>query len=464
MKIILDTDGTLTDFNKFINENAIKYFISKYDMKVVNPNSLEIEDIFNMKNFFMKKYNLSEEEAIKKVKKVVDKYWVGINFFKFSLMGKFRPGVREFINEKIKEGHQFEIHTSRAKTTEKNLIGLISREFTILQYRLNGIFISRKNFNFYENDNLKVQGIISTNPDLIFDDKVEILEQLSKKGLKTIGVRGIHNKYIEESNCIKLIDSFDKNEVENAIKNLVGTNNFKYYKRASKSDKFFRKLEIFSPIIKIAFKPIILNKQNIINCNNEAVVYAPNHRSTLDPIVITGFVVKNIHWAALLRFFQGKDSIFNNSKNPVLCKLTSQAFKKLEYFPIDRKSDNPNSNNFSSIRDMLNFLKINQSIGIFPEGTTRRAKGHDFGTFDDSFLLLAKSTDSWIQPITTLWIKDLGLPSKVILNFGEPFKVGDKNISNALEDFLKIQFKCLEENKKVAEELQKNNQKTFKNR
>ena len=56
MEIVFDTDGTLTDFNKFIKDNAIDYFIEKYDMKVKYPNKLEIEDIFDMDNFFSKKY------------------------------------------------------------------------------------------------------------------------------------------------------------------------------------------------------------------------------------------------------------------------------------------------------------------------------------------------------------------------------------------------------------------------
>ena len=56
MKIIFDTDGTLTNFNKFINLNALKYFEQEYGMKIVNPKALELEDIFDMDNFFTKKY------------------------------------------------------------------------------------------------------------------------------------------------------------------------------------------------------------------------------------------------------------------------------------------------------------------------------------------------------------------------------------------------------------------------
>ena len=129
MKIIFDTDGTLTDFNKFIKDNAIEYFKNEYGMKVVYPDKLEVEDIFDMDNFFKDKYNCSLEESKKYTKKALDKFWVNLpRFIKFSLLDKFREGASEFINEMKKNGHKIEIHTSRSKTTEKNIVGEISRK------------------------------------------------------------------------------------------------------------------------------------------------------------------------------------------------------------------------------------------------------------------------------------------------------------------------------------------------
>ena len=455
MKIILDTDGTLTDFNKFVKDNAIEYFKNKYSMQVVYPEKLEIQDIFDMDNFFKQKYNCDDAVAQQMTKKALDKFWVSLRFVKFTLLDRFRPGVTKYINQKLKEGHKIEIHTSRSKTCEDSIIGSIARKFTILQYAANGILLPSKCFHFYENDDEKVKGIIDTKPDLVFDDKKEIVDLLSSKGIKTICVEGNHNKDVEVSKNVEKIVDFNDAELDEKIQNLIGKINSKYYDRAAASDKFFDKLKVLKPLIDSKFKPIILNEHNIRNFENESVVYAPNHRSTLDPIVITGVLLQNIHWAALLRFFKGEDSIFNNSKNPILCKITSQTFKKMEYFPIDRKSDNSNANNFESIKDMNNFLKIHQKIGIFGEGTTRRPEGQDFGTFDDSFILMARRNNSWIQPITTLWIKELGLKPKVIINFGEPFKVGNMTTEEAMEHFMKIQKESLEENKTYCSELSK---------
>ena len=63
MKIIFDFDGVLTDYNQFIQKNAIGYFQKKYQMKIINPDALEIEDIFDIQNI-LKALGHSEQEAI----------------------------------------------------------------------------------------------------------------------------------------------------------------------------------------------------------------------------------------------------------------------------------------------------------------------------------------------------------------------------------------------------------------
>ena len=161
-------------------------------------------------------------------------------------------------------------------------------------------------------------------------------------------------------------------------------------------------------------------------------------------------MTEHIHWGALARFFRGEDSIFNNSKNPVLCNITRYAFHRLEYFPIERKKDNENANNMESLKDINLFLKNGYKIGIFAEGTTRRDEGKEFGTFDDSFLHLAKRNGSWIQPITLLWMKTSGISFRVIVNFGKAFQIKDISIDEGMERFMEIQKKGLEENKSVA--------------
>lgn len=452
MKIVFDTDGTLTDFNKFIRDNAYVYFKDEYGMDVVYPDKLEIEDILDMNTFFANKYNCNLEEAKQYTKNALDKFWVNLpRFVKFSLLGKFRDGTTEFINQCIKKGHTVEVHTSRAKTTEDNIIGKISRKFTYLQYRLNGVNISYDSFFFYKNDKDKIRGIIEAKPDIAFDDKPEILFALNQNGIKTICVDGNHNKDVEETKMLKKVDDFV--DVDKVLDKLLKDKKYTISNRIYDSDKFYRKIRHVIPIILNEFKPIVLNKDNLVDFNDERVVIAPNHQSTLDPLVITSVIDKNIHWAALKRFFDAEDSIFNNSKNPLLCKITSYSFKKFEYFPIERLRDNPNANNIKSLRDMSLFLKNNQCIGIFPEGTTNKDKTKDFGVFEPSFLSLAKSDDAWIQPVNVLWIKELEMENKLILNFGNPFKINDKSIDESLKIYLDIQHSSLKESKEFVKKL-----------
>ncbi|MBD8923213.1 hypothetical protein EGR52_07305, partial [bacterium] len=171
MKIILDTDGTMTDFNYFISNEAIPYFKNKYNMEVINYSSLEIQDIFDMDNFFTKRYNVSLDEAKKYTKKALDEFWVHPRFLKYSPFNKFRTGLSVYIKEMIKEGHVVEVHTSRDKTTENTSVGKISRFLIKIQYLLNGIRIPDDKFYFYENDDEKIKNIISAKPDIVFEDK-----------------------------------------------------------------------------------------------------------------------------------------------------------------------------------------------------------------------------------------------------------------------------------------------------
>lgn len=451
MKIVFDTDGTLTDFNKFINDNAIDYFKENYGMEVVCPEKLEVEDIFDMDNFFSKKYNCDIITAKKYTKDALNKFWVNFpRFVKFSLLSKFRDGASDFINTCIKNGHKIEVHTSRSKTTDESIVGKVARSFTYLQYKINGVKISKDAFHFYKNDDAKIKGIIDTKPDIVFEDKPEILSKLNENDIKTICINGSHNKDVQESKNLRKMDVYNEENISQILSDIIGNRSYEILNRAAKSDKFYKIIRNVRPVILSKFDPIILNKDNIISEENEKVLIAPNHRSTLDPLIITSLIDKNIHWAALKRFFDGEDSIFNNSKNGLLCKITSSGFRKLEYFPIERLRDNPHANNINAIKDMHLFLKNKQYVGIFPEGTTNKSKTEDFGVFDPAFISLAKRNDAWIQPVTMYWIKDLGIDNKVIINFAKPFKATNMTKEEAYQKYLEVQQESLNQNKELA--------------
>lgn len=207
--------------------------------------------------------------------------------------------------------------------------------------------------------------------------------------------------------------------------------------------------KLSTPIIFKTFHPIILNNNNIPK--NEPIILAPNHRTTLDPFVVTAGLDNPIHWLALKRFFDGEDSIFNNSKNPVLCKTTSLLFKNIGAVPFDREG-----NNIGSIKVLINYLRMNGTIGVFPEGgTNKKPEERDINEIKISLMNLSRSTDAWIIPISIIWIpKEAKIKNKVIVNFREPYKSNGMSPNEAAEIWYSSIRSGLEENKKIIKNLQ----------
>lgn len=429
MKIIFDIDGTLTDFNRFVDKYAVPFF-NKLGIKQVNPDAVEIEQ----------KMDFSRVE-INERKKIVNRFWISYRFIWFSLFGKFRPGVRKSLNRLKNKGYDVYFYTSRDKTTEKNIIGVIARLFTKLQFINNGVIWANKKIRFFKNDDEKIKAVFEAEPDVVFDDKADIVMKISRK-IPVICVRGRHNTCIEKCHKINILNSFMTEDVTEKFEELFGKR-MEIYNRALYSEKFFRRLSPVNKLINIYFHPYVLHKNNIIQ--NNGVIYVSNHRSTLDPLVVESIIARNIHWAALARFFKAEDSIFNNNKNRILCQLTAWLFKRLELIPIERKRDNPNANNINAMRDMTAFLKAKEAVGIFPEGTTRRNAGDEFGTFDSSFFAIAKAGNGIIQPINILWGEN---KSKVVINFGRAFSVDNDSIEHKMYKFMRLQKRMLEENKR----------------
>lgn len=436
MKIIFDLDGTLTDFNSFILKNAIPFFKNKYKLDVINQEALEIEDIFDIRNQLLNNNAICKEEAIYQEKKMIKSFWFSTFFLKFSLGSRLRSGVKQYIDMLLRDGNCVEIHTSRAMTYKKNLAGRFAKMCTLMQLVLNGVPIHKVSCYFYENDEAKVNRIIAIKPDIVYDDKPEIIKELVLNDIKCVCVKGTHNKDVIDSNCVKVIEDFCNLNLEKIVERLIGKKKYDYLKREAYAEKTWVKLRKIYPFVILYFRPVVLNKSNLIDGVKESVIYASNHQSTLDPLVITPIINKSIRYVVLKRFMDGLDSVFNNNKNVILRKFTANLFQKLDLIPIERKQDNPNASNYKALNDINGFLSIKSRIGIFPEGTTREENGAFWGTFDDTFIRLAQKHDSWIQPITIVW---KGTSKKrPIVNFGEAFKASNMTVEEAMEKYMWI--------------------------
>lgn len=433
MKIIFDNDATVTNYEEFVDKQVIPYFCNKYNLQIANPNALEIEDIFNLSKYF------SEIQ----IEKMIDLFWISFRFVKYTLFSRFRSGAAATIKRFIRQRHNVEIHTSRSKTCEHTTMGFLARIFTIGQYWLNGVFLPINKFHFYKDDEDKYEGVLAANPILIYEDKPLLIKRFSSMGVNVLCVSGRHNQSIDDMSHVKCIKCFQEQQVNETMEKLLGKKLLDCANRGAVSDRFYKKLFCFRPIVYMFFRPVILNRQNISQTNKN-IIYASNHRSTLDPIILTAILKEPIHWVALKRFFLAEDSIFNNSKNPVLCNITAWLFQKLAFFPIERKWENSKANNLKSICDMIAFLRLGHKIGIFPEGTIRRPKERDFGHFEATFLTLADKADAYIQPITVMWINE-DSRKRVVVNFGKAFVVDGRSSEETIQYFNSVQKAMLEE-------------------
>lgn len=237
------------------------------------------------------------------------------------------------------------------------------------------------------------------------------------------------------------INDFSALVVSDGLKHLFGKYNWYCIEREACSEKYFQRMKWVAGFIQRKYRTVVINKGNFHMQSERAVLYAPNHIRTVDPIVIETIVKTNIHWVALKRFFDGEDSIFNNSKNPILCWVTKYIFKKLSFFPIERKRDNENANNVRSIKDMSFFLKNGFDVGIFPEGTTRKTKGNFWGEIDPSFVELAKRNNALIQPILIFWTEK----RRPIVDFGRIIETQERSNDEIYREYIQIQQNALSE-------------------
>ena len=447
MKIFFDIDGTLTDFEGFILKHR-NYIEKKYGFSITNKKGYDIDEMFELKEKFFDQ-GFSKEVSKAKSEKILNEFWYKY-YFNYCVMTKFRKGVKETLNKLKESGYEIIIVSSRKKTCDKSFIGKLVKYSTILKFKFNRI-----NYNeivFFENDEEKMKYLKKQDRDSIkVDDKPEIIDELSTYS-KCICVSSSYNDKNFNENVCK-IQSFENDEVINQVDEIIkressldSISNLQLYSGIKKTERFYKIIKaIGTPFVKIAFKPIILNKQNI--SSEKPLIYAPNHRKTLDPFFIVLSSDDAIHWAALKRFFTGEDSIFNNSKNHFLCFLTSKIFEGIGAVPVDRGGDT------TEMTNTINYYLSNSSnVGIFPEGTTNKHPNEKkLLEIKSGILHFAKDNHALIQPVSIYWTTN-NPKNKVVINYGKAFSMDNLTIDEGKEKWNNEILDCLSQCEKYDEE------------
>ena len=73
MKIAVDIDGTLTDFEKFISDNKA-YLRKRYGLSLTNHCGYDVDQMFEIEGFFLKRGD-SALSAKQKSESIMDDFW-----------------------------------------------------------------------------------------------------------------------------------------------------------------------------------------------------------------------------------------------------------------------------------------------------------------------------------------------------------------------------------------------------
>ncbi len=145
----------------------------------------------------------------------------------------------------------------------------------------------------------------------------------------------------------------------------------------------------------------------------QTFVYASNHRSNADPVLVT--------LAGRGKFsFMAKSELFKN-------KLFAWLIRALGAFPVERgKGDT------AAIEKAIDNVKNGVNLLIFPEGT--RSKDGRVGRGKTGVALIAAQSHADVIPVGINFEGKLHFRSKVVVRVGKPIPAGSLEIGEGLTD------------------------------
>lgn len=144
-----------------------------------------------------------------------------------------------------------------------------------------------------------------------------------------------------------------------------------------------------------------------------AFVYASNHRSNADPVLVT--------LAGRGRFsFMAKSELFRN-------KLFAWLIRSLGAFPVERGTGDT-----AAIEKAIDNVKNGTNLLIFPEGT--RSKDGRVGKGKTGVALIAARSHADVVPVGISFTGKLHFRSKIVVRIGKPIPAGTLAVEEGLDD------------------------------
>ena len=138
------------------------------------------------------------------------------------------------------------------------------------------------------------------------------------------------------------------------------------------------------------------------------IVYACNHRSNADPILVSLKIKKRCAYMA-------KEELF---KNPVLGAL----IRFFGAFPVVR-----GKGEMDVIDESIKKLRSGKNLVIFPEGT--RSKDGKVGRGKTGVALIAARSNADVIPVCVVYEGKLKFRKKIIIRYGKPISSNKLHIS-----------------------------------
>ena len=357
LKIGVDIDGVLTDYDEFMYEYGKKYF--KKDDSEIDRTQIKIKDIFKV----------SDEEA----KEFWTKYAI-----KYCLGGFLREDMVDALNKLKENGYEIHIITSRVHTTEDGFLGKAFRK--MVTYKLEEADLKYDSIHYCPEENsgmAKAEVCKELGIHIMIDDDPENIAELRKQ-CGVICVDRTYNKDVISNGNVRRISN--GNELYNILKE---TDNTLRGNAHVEKDKFETKYGITRtigvPLFKSNFHPEIVGAENIPE--DGPILLCGNHLHVWDQFPVICATKRVTHWMAKKEYFEGKLAPF---------------FRQTGAICVDRQGDAKKAE-----REAIHYLKNNGAIGLFPEGTRNRFKKSEYEEFyklfadgNESFELFSDFMDS----------------------------------------------------------------------
>ena len=451
MNIGVDIDGVLTDLEKFFLLKGVPYFQKKFNKQPISEHGYDIRQIFDC----------TKEEYYS--------FWRRY-FLYFIFVHPARKEAVRFIKQLRQEGFKIFIITKRIYSHRKDFIGTLMRMAIKIWLFCNRVKYHRVVFCDDGIADSKLTACTENNIQMMIEDEPVNILALSKT-VEVFCYDAEYNKSCNGKNIVRvqkfeeiykmLTTKIGENMSQSRVNALSKALNIRFYGMIL-TELFYALTR--SVLCRSSFSkklnPIICGAENILK-GHCPVVFVGNHRNKLDPVITAYATKRRIHWAALLRMFQGKENLFSMTTNPMLCWASALFITMLGAKPVARTTDK----NFAKINkktflELGRYLDWGGAIGIYPEGTiNRNAQQENLHRLKSSRAFkMAVKHGALVQPVATVWIpKRYKIPNRVMVVFSPPINTVGMTVSDVAEQWHDTINLDIEKIKRFIEDIKDSN-------